>query len=280
MLSSWLIAWRSLWRRPAFFAAALSILALGIAANTSVFSVVDATLLKPLPYSDSGRLVTAMEGSPKTGLEGLLAPARMEDWNRMNRTFEAISGVYAENVTDTGGAAPERLAGRRVAPRYFHVLQAPPALGRYFTAEEEKENGPASAVISYGLRTRRYGQSPSALGSRLVLGGKGCTVVGVAPASFANPAVDLWLPEQISSSLMRVREARFFSGVGRMKAGVTVAQAREDLVRVQRQLGDRFPATDRGWTAECGTIGAAFFWLCARLRFCSSSPSPIRPRSR
>jgi putative ABC transport system permease protein len=139
MLSSWLSAWRSLWRRPAFFAASLLILALGIAANTTVFTVVDATLLKPLPYPDSGRLVTVMEGSPKTGREGLLAPARIEDWNRMNRTLESFSGLYAENVTDTSGAEPERLAGRRVAPRYFQLFQAQPALGRYFTAQEERE---------------------------------------------------------------------------------------------------------------------------------------------
>jgi putative ABC transport system permease protein len=92
------------------------------------------------------------------------------------------------------------------------------------------------------------------LGSRLVLGGKGYTIIGVAPASFSNPSIDLWLPAQISSFLMRVREARFFSGVGRMKAGVTIAQAREDLARVQRQLGDQFPATDRGWSAVVGDL--------------------------
>ncbi|MCU1336854.1 MAG: efflux pump, inner rane subunit, partial [Bryobacterales bacterium] len=102
--------------------------------------------------------------------------------------------------------------------------------------------------------TRRYRQSPSALGSRLVLGGKGYTIIGVAPAGFSNPSIDLWLPAQISSFLMRVREARFFSGVGRMKAGVTIAQAREDLARVQRQFGDQFPATDRGWSAVVGGL--------------------------
>jgi putative ABC transport system permease protein len=257
MLSRWLIAWRSLRRRPAFFAATLLILALGIAANTAVFSVVDATLLKPLPYANPDRLVVVMEGSPKTGREGLLAPARMEDWNRLNRTLEAISGLYSENATDSSGPEPERLSGRRVAPRFFQVLQAPPALGRYFTAEEEQENGPASAVIGYRLWTRRYQQSPAVVGSRLVLGGKGYTIVGVSPASFADPTVDLWMPAHVPAFLMRIREARFFSGVGRMKPGVTIVQAQADLAGVQNQLGEQFPATDRGWSADVGDLKEA-----------------------
>jgi len=211
--------------------------------------VVDATLLKPLPYKDPDRLVVVMEGSPKTGREGLVAPGRLEDWNRLSRTFAAISGSYSENVTDTSGQEPERLAGRRVAPRFFQVLETQPALGRYFTAEEERDTGPLSAVITYKFWIRRYHQSPSAVGSRLILAGQGCTIVGVAPASFADPTVDLYLPAQIKPFLMRIRESRFFSGVGRLKPGVTITQARDELTAVQNELGDQYPATDRGWTA-------------------------------
>lgn len=256
-LSRWLIAWRSLCRRPAFFLATLLILALGIAANTAVFSVVDATLLKPLPYKDPDRLVVVMEGSPKTGREGLVAPGRLEDWNRLSRTFAVISGSYSENVTDTSGQEPERLAGRRVAPRFFQVLETPPALGRYFTAEEDKDTGPQAAVISHKFWTRRYHQSPSAVGSRLILAGQGVTVVGVAPASFGDPTVDVYLPAQIKPFLMRMRDARFFSGLGRLKPGVNIAQAREDLTAVQNRLGDQFPATDRGWTAVVSDLKEA-----------------------
>ena len=232
----------------------------GIArANTAaVFSVVDATLLKPLPYAAPDRLVVVMEGSPKTGREGLVAPGRIEDWNRLNRTFAVISGSYNENVTDTSGQEPERLAGRRVAPRFFQVLEMQPALGRYFTAEEDRDTGPQSAVISYKFWTRRFHQSPSAVGSRLILAGQGFTIVGVTPASFGDPtAVDLYLPAQIKPFLMRIREARFFSGVGRLKPGVTLAQARDDLSSVQTQLGDQFPATDRGWTAVVSDLKEA-----------------------
>jgi putative ABC transport system permease protein len=256
-LSGWLIAWRSLRRRPAFFAATLLILVLGIAANTAVFSVVDATLLKPLPYTDPDRLVVVMEGSPKTGREGLLAPGRLEDWHRLSRTFAAISGSYSENVTDTSGQEPERLNGRRVAPRFFQVLETQAALGRYFTAGEEADGGPLSAVISYKFWTRRYRQSPSAVGNRLILAGQGVTIVGVAPASFGDPRVDLYLPAQIKPFLMRARDARFFSGIGRLKPGVTIMQAREDLTAVQNQLGGQFPATDRGWTAVVSDLKEA-----------------------
>jgi len=195
-----------------------------------------------------------MEGSPGTGRAGLIAPVRLEDWNRMNRTFEAISGVYSENVTDTSKAEPERLTARRVAPRYFQVFQSRPELGRYFNTAEERENGPAVAVISHAFWTRRFHNTPSALEQRLVLAGKSYAIVGVAPDTFASPSIDLWIPAQINSFLMGIRQARFISGVGRMKPGVTLAQAREDLSRVQSQLGAQFPATDKGWTANVTSL--------------------------
>ncbi|HKD10384.1 MAG TPA: ABC transporter permease [Bryobacteraceae bacterium] len=254
MPSPLISAVRSLRRRPGYALAAVSILSFGIAANTAVFSIVDATILKPLPYPGPERLTTVMEGNPKTGREGLIAPGRLEDWNRMNRTFEAISGLYAENVTDTSRTEPERLTARRVVPRYFQVFQTPPALGRYFTAAEERENGPAAAVISYSFWKRRFHNAPTALNQRLVLAGKGYSIVGIAPDTFASPSIDIWLPAQINSFLMGIRQARFITGVGRMKPGVTIEQAREDLSRVQNQLGAQFPATDKGWSANVTSL--------------------------
>ena len=237
-------------RRPGFAVAVVAVLALGIGANTAVFSLVDAALLRPLPYPNPSRLVTVMEARPaKNQKTSLIAPGRLEDWNRMNRTFDAISAVYSENVTDTSGSEPERLAGRRVSPRYFAVFGVKPLLGRTFTPDEEVAGGPGSAVISYGLWTRRYSQSSNAIGQRLILGGKGFTIVGVMPKNFASLAIDLWIPAQINAFLMRLRDARFLSGVGRMKQGVTIAQAQEDLARVQRELGEQFPQTDKNWSA-------------------------------
>ena len=140
------------------------ILALGIGANTAMFSMVDAVLLKPLPFPNPDRLVTVMEASPaKNQKESLIAPARLEDWNRMNRTFETIAGSYFESVTDTSGAEPERLDGRRVSPRYFEIFGMKPIVGRTFTPNEEVFGGPGSAVISQSFWKRRYQEDPTRL---------------------------------------------------------------------------------------------------------------------
>ena len=228
----------------------VAVLAVGIGANTAVFSLLDAVLLKPLPYPDADRLVMVLEASPaKNEKESLIAPARLENWNRMNRTFDALSASYAESVTDTSGSQPERLAARRVSPRYFAVFRAKPVAGRTFTSEEEIAGGPQSTVISYGLASRRYGQPTGAIGQRLILGGKGFSIVGVMPKNFASPTIELWIPAQIGPNLMGMREARFLGGAGRMKPGVTVAQAQEDLARIQMELGHEFPQTDKGWSA-------------------------------
>lgn len=250
-MRSWILAWRSLAHHRGFASAAIIILGLGIGANTAMFSMVDAVLLKPLPYPHGDRLVAVYEASPaKKEKESLVAPARLADWERMNRTFVALSGSYSDNVTDTSGSEPERLAASRVMPRYFAVYQATPQLGRTFTPQEEQFGGPQAAVISYGLWTRRYRQDSSAVGRRLILGGKGYTIVGVLPADFTSAKTDVWLPAQTPPPLMQYRDARFLGGVGRMKPGVTAAQAQQDLARVQQELAREYPKTDKGWSAE------------------------------
>ena len=246
----WHIALRTLLRRPGFAVTAILMLTLGIGATTALFSLVDTVLLKPLPYPHSDRLVYLLEASPSNNKkDSLIAPARLEDWNRLSQAFESITGIYAENVTDTSGTEPERLAGRRVSPRYFEVYATPPLIGRTFTPDEEREGGPGAAVISYGLWTRRYGQDPGVLSKSLVLGGTRYAIVGVMPRDFAAPSTDLWVPAQINAFLLRLRDARFFSGIGRMKPGVTIEQAQADLARVQQRLGEQFPKTDKDWSA-------------------------------
>jgi len=265
VIKQWVLAWRSLVRRPGFFAAVVAILAVGIGVNTALFCVIDAVLLRPLPYPNAGRLVTVLEASPaKNEKVSLIAPARLADWNRMNRTFEGIAGFYSENVTDTSGAEPERLAARRVSPGYFLVFGVKPAVGRTFTPDEELDGGPASVVINYNFWTRRYHNMPDVIGRRLILGGRGFTIVGVMPKPFfekfmgaTSPEIDLWLPAQLPADLMRVREARFLIGVGRMKPGVTIPQAQGDLANIQRELGRQFPQTDKDWSALLGDLKEA-----------------------
>ena len=194
-MQSWTVALRSVARRPGFSLAVVFLLALGIAANTALFSVVDTVLLKPLPYPDAGRLVAVYEAnSAKSQATSLIAPGRIDDWNRLNHSFTAISGSYSENVTDTGGAEPERLTGVRVAPRYFDVFAAPALIGRTLRADEERDGGPAAAVISHRLWTSRYGGDPGVLAKALVIGGARFPIVGVMPKSFTSSAIDVWLP--------------------------------------------------------------------------------------
>jgi MacB-like periplasmic core domain len=137
----------------------------------------------------------------------LIAPVRLDDWNRLNRTLTAISGSDAENVTDTSGAEPERLDGRRVLPRFFEVFGMTALAGRTFTADEERFGGSTAVVISDVLWARRFGRSPAAIDARLTIAGIGYTVVGVMPRAFTPGSIDVWVPAQVAPGLMRVREA-------------------------------------------------------------------------
>lgn len=258
MLRTWTQAARSLARRPGFALAAILILGAGIAATTSVFSVVDATVLQPLPYPNADRLVRVMEANTaKSDAAGLIAPGRLEDWNRLSRSFTAISGSYYESVTEASGDTPERLAGVRVAPRYFAVYDVTPAIGRTFTSDEEVSGGPAAAVISDALWLRRFHKRADITSQHLELKGQSYSIVGVMPPSFGAKGVDLWLPAQLAASLLQQRDARFLTGVGRLRPGVSIEAAQRDLARVQTELGRQFPATDAGWSAQVTDLGRA-----------------------
>jgi len=248
-------ALRTLIRRPGFSLAVVGLLTLGIAVNTGLFSVVDTVLLKPLPYPEPSQLVNLMEASPaKAQKESLVAPQRLEDWNRLSRTFSAIAGSYTENVTDTSGSEPQRLNGRRVSPRYFQVFGTRPVIGRTFTPDEERFGGPQAAVISYGLWERRYGRDPHVTSRRLIIGGQGFSVVGVMPPNFVTANLDVWIPAQHPAYLMQQRNARFYTGLGRIKRGFSQEQARADLIAVQHALGEQFPQTDKDWSVAVSDL--------------------------
>lgn len=244
-------AWRALRRRPTFTLTTVLTLALGIGVTAATFSILNSVLLRPLPFPDADQLVYLMEAAPgRLERTSLIAPARMADWSRMNRSFTAISGSYAESVTDASGADPERLAGRRVLPRFFDVFAMTPLVGRTFIEDEERFGGSLAVVIGEGFWTRRFGRSPAAVGSRLLIGGNGYTIVGVMPRSFTTAATDVWVPAQVAPGLMQMREARFVTGAGRMRPGVRLEEARADLARVQAELGAAYPSTDKDWSID------------------------------
>lgn len=239
---------RQLRRSPGFTAAAVLILGLGIGANSAVFSAIDAVLLRPLPFPDPDRLVRVsqtLQGAP----DAHIAPVRLEEWNRLSSTFEAITGYYTEDASDTSGDLPERLRRAWVAPRFLDVWGVAPALGRGFTAAEHREGGPSAALISDRYWRNRLHADPNVLDRTVRIGDRSSPIVGVMPASFLFPdrEVDLWFPVsgQFAQNTEQNRQLRWYTGVGRLKPGVTLAQARADLAVVQVQLGEQHPDPDR-----------------------------------
>jgi putative ABC transport system permease protein len=234
-------------------AAVVATLALGIGANSAIFSAVDAVLLKPLPYPDADRLVAVYELN--RGLKQatqLVAPVRLESWNAANHTLAGLAGSYFENQTDTTGAVPERVEAMRISPRFFSVLGVGAARGRTPTTDEDRFGGPAVVVVSDAFWRRRFDADPRALGRTLIVGGASRTIVGVMPPSFRypTPTTDMWIPAQMPESMMRERRARFYTTVGRLRAGATIEQAQADLSAIQARLGEEFPETDKGWGAS------------------------------
>lgn len=234
-------------KAPAFSATVILTLALGIGANTAVFSAVDAVVLRPLPFPESDRLVRVEQRDKRSGnLPPFIAPARLEDWNRMNSTFQGITGWYSEDVSETSGPLPEKVTRAGVAARFLQVLGVSPMLGRDFTPEEEKFGGPNAILISYRLWQERFGGDTHAIGRTLKFGTSSWTIVGIMPASFSFPdrQVNVWMPIPVDGPFSQNRELTWYRSVGRLKPGVTLEKALADLSLVQQHLGEQYPKTD------------------------------------
>ncbi|HXF27524.1 MAG TPA: ABC transporter permease, partial [Bryobacteraceae bacterium] len=244
-------------RSPSFSATVIVTLALGIGANTAVFSAIDAVLLRPLPFPNAERLMVLHEY--KTNLktpESHVAPIRLEEWNRLNSTFQAISGYYEEDATDTSGQLPEKVTRAFVAPRFLETMGISPALGRDFTAAEERFGGRNAVLISDRYWRRRFQGDPRAIGKSVRTGQYSSTIVGILPASFQFPDrdVDLWYPVPPDAPVAQDRQSTWYTGVGRLKPGLTVAKARANLAAVQSQLGKQYPKTDADMTVEINAL--------------------------
>jgi putative ABC transport system permease protein len=241
------LALRSIRRNPSFSITVILTLALAIGANSAVFSAIDAILLRPLPFPQGDQLVSVKQFDPKLqSSQANLAPVRLEEWNRMNSTFQSISGYYLEDDSEISGALPEKVTRAYVAPRFLQVWGVAPALGRDFTFEEMHFGGPGAVLISDRFWRRRYGADPGAVGKKIRVGDYGSTIVGVMPASFLFPEreVDLWSPVPTDAPFAQSRGATWYTGIARLKPGATPAEARADLAAVQAQLGKAFPKTD------------------------------------
>jgi putative ABC transport system permease protein len=244
---------RMMRRDPGFTIVVVLTLALSIGANSAVFSAIDAILLRPLPFPAGDQLMRLSQRNPRVkSPQTFVAPVRLEDWNRMNSTFQAITGYYLEDASETSGALPEKLTQALVAPRFLQVWGIAPALGRDFTPEEERFGGPGAALISDRFWRRRFNGDPNTPGKKLLIGKWSYTIVGVMPASFLFPVrdVDFWSPSAPDAPFAQSRDSTWFTVIGRLRPGVTLAEARANLATVQAQLGKQYPKPDADLAVE------------------------------
>jgi putative ABC transport system permease protein len=237
---------RLIGRAPGFAATALATLALGIGANTAIYSAVDATLLRPLPYDDPDRLVMVWEDMSHLGFAANTpAPANYFDWKARNQVFTDMAATRGSTANLTSDGPPEQVIGRRVTANFFDLLGVRPLLGRTFTADDDR-TAPPIVVLSYGLWQRRYGGEPSAIGTSIVMSGMTRTIVGVMPPqfSFRGRDVDFWLPAPFTPAETAVRGSHFLNVVARLRDGVTVERAAEDMRSVAAALAREYPDTN------------------------------------
>jgi putative ABC transport system permease protein len=242
---------RSLWKRPAFTAVALIALALGIGANTAIFSLVNAVLVQPLPFDQPDRLVWMWGNIRQGGNRASVSPPDFLDYRKQNTTFEhfAASGSGPTFEILTGSGEPERLLSGRVTGNYFQALGVNPALGRGFVLENEKPANDHVTILSFGLWQRRFGGDPDIVGKSIVLNGESYAVLGVMPREFNFPrAAELWVPMSFDrNDEMKIRKAHFLRPIGRLKPGVTITQAQADTDAIARQLEQMYPDSNTGW---------------------------------
>ena len=256
---------RMLRRNPGFALVASLTLAIGIGATTAIFSIVNAVLWRDLPYRDPERLVQLWETNPdRHWTEAECAPANFADWKRENRSFEdmaaywgAARDAWTTTYALTGAGEPERLKGMTVTANFFSILGVQPALGRSFAADEDWRGKDDVVVISAGLWQRRFGGDPSIVGRTISLDGRGRTVVGILPANFRfnNTAMDAWVPMGWTpESIANTRRAHNLRVIARLKPGVGVAQAQEDIDRIAKDLERRYPETNTHMGAGVGRL--------------------------
>ncbi len=227
-------------KNPSFTIAAIAALALGIGANTAIFTVVNAVLLKPLGYPDSDRIVQFLLTAPD-GNAPIASATKLHKWQEQTSVFQDVAGYdFGGPGFNLTGAVPEQIHGLHVTQDYFRLFGAPIMLGRTFTAQEDSPNGGKVVVLSYGLWQRKFGGNPQIVGSAISLGNEPYTVVGVLGKDFdTDPVADVWLPFQFDPNSQD--QAHYFQGAARLKPGITLAQANAQLKVAGDQFRRRYP---------------------------------------
>ena len=251
LLSDARYAIRNLLRRPAFTIIAVVTLALGIGANTAIFSTVNALLLKPLPFPELGRVVAVWDKNPSRGVpHNEVTFANYLDLKNQNQTFEqlALYGWWSPNLT--GVEPPERLQGFLVTANLFDAIGVKPIMGRNFTAEENQPGKDAVAIITYGLWQRRFGADPEILNKTITVNTVARKVVGVMPENFNFPyGAEMYAPIAMTPELMKSRGSHSYYIIGRLKPGTPIHSAQAEIDQIMARLEQQFPETNKGWGA-------------------------------
>src|SRR5215213_9545368 len=238
---------RTLRKHPGFTIVAVIALALGIGANTAIFSVVNTVLLRPLPYKDPDRLVMVWEDASMFGYpRDTPAAGNFVDWRDQNQVFEGMAAIADESFNLTGVGEPERLEGRRVSASLFPLLGVEPQIGRVFSSEEDQPGSQRVVVLSYGLWQRRFGADPGIVGKPLTLNGESHVVVGVMPARFQFPSSDdeAWVPIAFTQQEASSRGRHYLEVLARLKPGVTLAQAQSEMSTIATRLQQQYPQSN------------------------------------
>jgi len=260
-------AFRQLIKSPGFTIVALIALALGIGANTAMFSVVNAILLRPLPFPQSDRLVMIWQTNPEVAKMGFpLAPTSVpdfQDWRTQAKSFEAISALEGWTANLTGSDEPERLGGARVSANLFSLLQEPPILGRGFVQGEDQLGRNHVVVLSSELWQRRFGGDRSIVGRKLILDQEPYTVVGVMPPGFKFPSetgmpaymtfgdhCEIWTPFAPSEERVKNRGTHNLAVIGRLKAGVGLTTVQAEMTTLAGRFAQQYPGSNNGWGIE------------------------------
>ncbi len=245
---------RMLMKKPGFTLIVVITLALGIGANTAIFSVVNAVLLKSLPYHEADRLVTVWEKSQRRE-QNVINLGNFYDWKSQNAVFEDMATFVDFRTNLTGSGEPVELPAQAASENLFQVLGVTPILGRGFTAEDTKQGQDNVVVLSYGLWQRQFGGDQTIIGRKLTLNNNENVVIGVLPPDFkwhiqgnslTNQPAELWTPWVISEQMKR-RSGRFASSVARLKSGVSLAQARAEMDTIAGRLREQYKEFNTGW---------------------------------
>jgi putative ABC transport system permease protein len=245
LLSNVRYAVRVLLRTPGFTLVVVLTLALGIGANSAVFSAIDAILLQPLGFPDADQLVSVNQSIPNAPISNT-APVRIEEWNGESTTFAAITGYYRQDISETSGDLPEKYRLANVAPRFLDVWRTEPLIGRGFTPADSQAGAAPVVLVTQRYWRTKLESDPNVLERTVRISDQTIPIVGVMPESFRFPDrdVDLFTPTIYEPFVLR-RDNLWYRGFGRLEPGVSVEQARADLEVIQGRLTEQYPDTDR-----------------------------------